>query len=416
MLDTMNVDKSCRRLLILILLSTFIDLMPGEALEYYWPPWVTNTTIDSATINWRGEENGTGLIDYATSSYFDMYHSFDKTIASTVKATYQHVQLTGLKPNTTYVYRVWPSGKGPYDKRTFRTMPIRGPFNFIVISDPQQGQYYDQEKRFKYVAEAIEKEPDILFILILGDFNDHDYFYLWNQFFQVADGMLSKSAIFPTIGNHEYHNTSFGDKNKPTAANYYHWVFDMPLNYSFDCSGIRFIVLNTPDPNNADRDDPQTSISLAKNQESWLREQLDNDSLSGAFAIHHHPIWDYYRIRSNQDLEPWENLYHEYNISASFAGHTHNYQRYLIDGIPYFILGNAGGRCTNLKGGAAPPGYKFGISQTLGYLKVAVDPENNAAIAQEWIVATVRDDDSKDIPNILRTPEMIDSTTFPLKH
>lgn len=40
--------------------------------------------------------------------------------------------------------------------------------------------------------------------------------------------MLSKSAIFPTIGNHEYHNSSGGD-NPPTAANNYHWAFEMPL-------------------------------------------------------------------------------------------------------------------------------------------------------------------------------------------
>jgi hypothetical protein len=409
-------ERSYRYFPALILISLCIIPALEAASDDYWAAWVTLTTTDSATINWRGEENGSGSVDYATSSYFDRYHSYEKTIESTKAATYQHLRISELESNTSYTYRVRPSGRDEsFDNRTFRTMPRSGPFTFIVISDPQKGQYYEEKDRFRYVADAIEKEPDVLFILIGGDYNGHDSDGLWSQFFQVADGMLSKSAIFPTIGNHEYHNSSGGD-NPPTAADHYHWAFDMPLNYSFDCSGIRFIVLNTPDPNNANGDDPHTSLALAKSQESWLREQLDSDTLLGAFTIHHHPIWDYYNTTGNPDLKPWETLYHRYNISATFAGHTHNYQRYSIDEIPYFIVGNAGGRCADLTGDASPQGFQFGMNKTLGYLKVTLDPANNTATAQEWIVATVKDDDSKDKPNVLKTPEMIDSITFPLKH
>ena len=355
-------EKSYRYLVVLVLLCLCIMPILAQTSDDYWSPWVTKTTTNSATINWRGENNGTGSIDYATSSYFDSHDGFEKTITTTNAATYQHVQLTGLQPNTSYTYRVRPSGRDEsFDNRTFRTMPVSGPFTFIVISDPQKGRNYSEKERFKYVADAIEKEKNIQFILIGGDFNGHDSDSLWHQFFDVADGMLSKSAIFPTIGNHEYHNSSGGD-NPPTAAVHYHWAFDMPLNYSFDCSGVRFIVLNTPDPNNANGDDPHTSLALAKSQESWLREQLDNKSLLGVFTIHHHPIWDYYNTSMNPDLEPWENLYHAYNISANFAGHTHNYQRYLIKGIPYFIVGNAGGRCADLTGNSTPAGYMFGVT------------------------------------------------------
>jgi hypothetical protein len=409
-------EESCMYLAALIILCFYIVPVLAETSDDYWSPWVTQTTTDSATINWRGEENGSGSIDYATSIYFNAHHGFEKTITTADAATYQHIQLSGLESNTSYVYRVRPSGRDEaFDNRTFQTMPAGGPFTFIVISDPQKGRSYDEKERFKYVADAIEKEKDILFILIGGDYNGHDSDSLWYKFFDVADGMLSKHAIFPTIGNHEYHNSSGGD-SPPTSANHYHWAFDMPLNYSFDCAGIRFIVLNTPDPNNANGDDPHTSLALAQSQESWLKQQLDNNSLLGAFTIHHHPIWDYYNATANPDLEPWESLYHTYNISANFAGHTHNYQRYSIDGIPYFIVGNAGGRCADLTGDNAPAGYKFGMNKTLGYLKVIVDPANNTATTQEWIVATVKQDDSKDKPEVYKTPEMIDTMTFPLRH
>jgi len=85
----------------------------------YWAPWVTKTTTGSATINWRGEYDGLGLIDYATERYYNEHQGFENTIASLTMGTDQHVALTRLKPDTSYVYRVRPSGnadafaKGP---------------------------------------------------------------------------------------------------------------------------------------------------------------------------------------------------------------------------------------------------------------------------------------------------------------
>jgi hypothetical protein len=117
----------------------------------------------------------------------------------------------------------------------------------------------------------------------------------------------------------------------------------------------------------------------------------------------------------NPNLEPWEKLYHIYNISATFAGHTHNYQRYSIKGIPYFIVGNAGGRCSDLTGNASPTSYKFGVNKTLGYLKVTVDPAHNTATAQEIFVAHVNEDDDGETPNFYDPPVIADTITFPLK-
>jgi putative transposase len=192
-------------------------------------------------------------------------------------------------------------------------------------------------------------------------------------------------------------------------------VWRMPLNYSFDCAGVRFISLNTPDPNNASGDDPQTSLALAQSQESWLREHLDNTML-GTFTIHHHPIWGYGRTTINSDLAPWETLYHTYNISANFAGHIHNYERFQVEGIPYFIVGIGGGECEDLNStDPRPVWYKFGMTKRLGYLKVTVDPANNTATAQEISVAKVKEDNDNETPQIYNKPVINDTITFPLK-
>jgi len=384
----------------------------AEASTAYWAPWVTKTTTNSATINWRGANNGTGSIEYATASYYNDHQSFDKTAVSYTTTNYQHVLLADLDPDTEYIYRVKPSGnEDVFSNRTFQTMPVSGPFTFIVISDSQEGDFYTEEKRFKYVGEAIAKETNVLFILHGGDYAGHDSGDLWTTYFQLADGMLSKFAIFPVIGNHEYHGATNG---LPTAADQYHWAFDFdgdkPLNYSFDCSGIRFVILDSPDPNNADDECP--TLAFTKSQASWLRDQLDN-TMSGTFTIHHHPIWDNGRTNIDSNLEPWESLYHAYKISANFAGHTHNYQRYMVKGIPYFIVGIAGGKCGDLTNTVAT-WYQFGETRKLGYIKVFVDPANNTATLQEIVVASVQEDDDDETPYVYDQPLIDDTVTFPL--
>ena len=337
----------------------------GQAVDY-WAPWVTRLKTHSATINWRAEDFGAGSVEYATSSYYKEHQRFKKTIASQITGSYQHVRITGLEPSTSYIYRVRPSDNpDAFSNRTFRTMPVSGPFTFIVISDS-----HAQEKRFKYVADAIAAhETDVLFILDGGDYAGWDDEVFWTTYFQYADGMLAKFPIFHTVGNHEYHNNGHPD-GPPTEADQYHWTFDVPvngaLNYSFDCSGIRFVVLNSPDPNNANGDDPHTSLALALSQESWLRQRLHN-TMKGTFTIHHHPIWDYGSTTINPDLQPWETLYHTYNISANFAGHTHNYQRYSVEGIPYFVVGNAGGKFADITAGDPHAvWYRFGETEAVG--------------------------------------------------
>ncbi|MGA2698718.1 MAG: hypothetical protein ABSE74_03660, partial [Methanoregula sp.] len=233
------------------------------------------------------------------------------------------------------------------------------------------------------------------------------------SFFQYGDGMLANYTLYTNIGNHEYHNIS-NDDGPPTDAYQYRNSFDNPLNYSFDCSGIRFVVLDSPDPNNPIGDDPQPSLAYSEKQASWLKDQLDNN-LSGTFVIDHHPVWTYGRATADPALQPWETLFHTYPISADFAGHIHSYQRFSVNGIPYFIVADAGGVFVNLSDGKPyPPSYVHGATKNLGYLKVMVDPANNTATANEYFVAWVADYDSE-TATVISPPLLADSITFPLK-
>ncbi len=383
----------------------------------YWAPWVTKLATTSATVNWAGAPTAAGVVEYATTAYYDQHsQTFDKAAGSVTPGIYQHVSLPGLEPNTSYTYQVRPSDKpDAFDKpRTFRTMPVSGPFTFIVISDS-----HAQEQRYQYVAQAIANEKDVLFILDGGDYASWDAQVDWNSYFTYSDAMLAKFPIFHTIGNHEYHNRA-DHSGPPTNAELYHGVFDVlpgaPLNYAFDCSGIRFVVLDSPDPDPklANGDDPQTSLAWTESQVPWLKAQLDN-KMAGTFTIHHHPIWDYGKVGSEANLRPWEALYQTYGISANLAGHVHNYQRYSIQGIPYFVLGNGGGVFNDMKAGdPTAPGYQKGKTRELGYLKVTIDPANNTATAEQILVARFAAD-SDVTPSVVYVPPVHwDPVTFPL--
>jgi hypothetical protein len=401
--------KPCTYLLASVLFLLF-GVVPVFADTDYWVPWVTNLTTTSATINWRGADAGSGKVEYATASYYDEHHNFQHEVTSKTTGAYQHVALTDLEPNTSYVYRSRPSDNADqFSNRTFKTMPVSGPFTFLVISDS-----HAQEKRFKYVADAIAKyETDALFILDGGDYTSWDYEEYWSFYFQYGDGMLAKFPLFHAIGNHEYHN--YEDKDGgPTHADQYHWTFDVAkdgaLNYSFDCADIRFVVLNSPDPKNTNDENP--TLAHTESQVPWLKEQLDNDKL-GTFTIHHHPIYNYDWSGIDAKLGPWETLYHTFNISANFAGHIHSYQRFSVEGIPYFVDGNGGGIFINMDNETVAKWYQYGATRQLGYLKVKVDPEHNTASAQEIFVAWVEKNDSE-TATVYNPPVIADTVTFPL--
>ena len=410
------IVKPCRILGTFFLLC-MIGITPvlADTWENNWAPWVTNTTTTSANINWRQDTDGNGSIAYAKIGDYARTGRFDTTVTDMSATPYHHVLLTGLEPGTSYTYIVKPYGNpGIFSPRAFRTMPESGPYTFIVISDAQEGSAYSEDQRFHYVAEAIAKEPDVLFILSGGDHARFDNSGRWSIFFHNADGMLSNTTIFPAIGNHEYHDINHGDA--PTPATYYHYAFPGPLNYSFSVAGIRYIVLNSPDSNEAilaHTDNPTPSLNLTVSQVSWLRSQLDN-RLLGTFTLQHNPNWLDGWTTVEPLYAPWDTLYQQYGISASFAGHIHAYQRYSINGIPYFIVGNAGGPASEINA-TLPSGYQDSSTRRLGYLKVAVDPANNSATAREIVVGYAYSDDDNRSPFIYPSPVTDESITFPLK-
>jgi len=172
-----------------------------------------------------------------------------ETVFATDDGTrYVHkVVLTGLRPGTSYSYRVSDGAGGYSAAYTFSTLPDTPSgthaFTFLAYTDTQavtQKQYGDY---FEYSLEkALDKKgreySKPAFILHTGDIVDNggSERNQWNSFFSAATS-LRDNLFVPTEGNHE---AMYGG-----TANFLNH-FDVPdTYYSFVYGSCLFMILNT---------------------------------------------------------------------------------------------------------------------------------------------------------------------------
>ncbi|MGA2882424.1 MAG: metallophosphoesterase [Bryobacteraceae bacterium] len=180
--------------------------------------------------------------------------------------------------------------------------------------------------------------------------------------------------VFPTLGNHEF-------RGAPQAALENWWnAFPAMRNrrwYSAQVgSRIYLIAL-----------DSDTSLLPGSDQARWIEKQIDGLPASIDFVIvtlHHPPVADIQQhIEVDHNPRPNEIALRDFlskaarSCHASFlvsAGHTHNYERNVVEGVTYLVSG----------GGGAPPYfvertpedlYKSILFPNYHYVKLTVEKD-----------------------------------------
>jgi disulfide bond formation protein DsbB len=222
-------------------------------------------------------------------------------------------RLTNLSPGTAYTYQV---GQGDYwaAERSFETAPAgNAPFSFLYLGDSQEGLL----DYGKLVEAAVQRHPDIGFILLAGDLVnrgcDRDD---WDLFFHASRNLYDRYTLVPVIGNHD--DCDYLDPRL------YVNFFDLPTDgsggvppehtYSFEYGDASFVVLN--------------SNLSPEDQAPYLEAQLAASDTTWKFAVWHHPA---YASKPNRD-EPevqdhWVPLVDEYDVDVVLQGHDHAYMR-----------------------------------------------------------------------------------------
>ena len=234
-----------------------------------------------------------------------------------------YVTIEGLKPGTTYYYRIGDAEMGFWsDVATITTADNSDSFTFFHVSDSQGGSERHYDKWANLVDTAFEMYPDASFFMHTGDHVDHgDNFKQWKWMFNSASDHLMSSVLMPTAGNHENHGEYALDDNfilpnvpeQDTISGAY---------YSFDYNNAHFIVLNS-------NDDEDNGIS--DEQIEWMKADAAASDATWKFVMLHKAPYSNGSHYDDGDVielrKTLSTLMPELGIDMVLQGHDHVYLR-----------------------------------------------------------------------------------------
>lgn len=228
------------------------------------------------------------------------------------------VRFTGLKPDTTYAYRVG-DGMNWSEWHQFRTASDRpAPLTFLYSGDAQN-EIFSHWSRV--IRAGFMQAPDARFIVHAGDLvNRGDRDDAWDEWFRAGGWINAVIPSLPSAGNHEYSSSRGGPR---ALTRHWRMQFDLPQNgpagleescYYVDIQGLRMVSLN--------------SNEQLEEQALWLDELLTNNPNRWTVVAFHHPIFSSARGRDNKELrELWQPIFDKHAVDLVLQGHDHTYAR-----------------------------------------------------------------------------------------
>ncbi|MEE2614213.1 MAG: metallophosphoesterase family protein [Verrucomicrobiota bacterium] len=277
--------------------------------------WRTDETVNKSQLQWikkndynRFQPGTPKTIDAVTSEMLNTNYVNDPKI-------HRHtVNLTGLEPNTTYLYSVGLNSANSWSELSeFKTAPNKTePFSFVYMGDAQNGL----DGWRSMITGAFRKRPNAAFYIMAGDLVDRgNEIDDWDNMLHQARDIYDRRPLIPAIGNHEIQG------GHPTT---YLKLFDLPKNgpekiepercYTFKYSNAEFFILDT---------------TLApKLQTEWLEKVLSTSTATWKFAVYHHPAYSSEPARDNKKVRNlWTPIFDKYHLDMALQGHDHAYLR-----------------------------------------------------------------------------------------
>ena len=369
--------------------------------------WATDMSAQSAVVKWGEAGSGSCTANTATATRTFIF-------VNGVSEYQWKAQITGLAPDAEYCYRVFLGTSPEVDlldadpSPSFRTQVPAGspqPFKFAVLGDWAQvddpsGQNPHQANVIAQVAASGAR-----FAVTTGDNaalvgSQKNYGDLYQagantsavfgpSFWKAAGASL---PLFPALGNHD-HNSSTLLVNWPqdtavsTSGGRYTTDTYCCLNgtssrdypsawYAFDAGLARFYVLDAAWQNsnvgsaNLFKNDYDNHWAPGTPQYEWLANDLATHPRALRFAFFHFPLYSDQSSTSSdtylQGAGSLEGLLNQYDVTAAFTGHSHNYQRNDAPpgGVPTHVSGGGGANPEGIGAGgcSAPDAYGIGWS------------------------------------------------------
>lgn len=304
--------------------------------------WQAKPEHDDMVIEYSEDENLTDAVQIkAVSELAPIVYNHqnidpEKSISYYENMLFYKVSLSGLKPGTTYSYRVGDKTDNLWsDIYTFKTEAENADsFSMIAVTDSHVSDAPVYSKFFTdTLSAALKDAPDAAFIANAGDLinnygmDDNE----WDDYYYSMKGFAEKLPIVTVVGNHEtralgtkYYNLRFlnpqngvglaKDTDLSALDKYSKAVIEELDNtvYSFDYGNAHFVVLNSGSEKGASKQD---ALAL---QREWLREDLKSTDKQWKVVIVHIPV---------QQNELVYDILDEYGVDLVMQGHTHHYVR-----------------------------------------------------------------------------------------
>ena len=309
--------------------------------------WSTAASVSNPRVRYGTPEGGFGQeVRAETATYIDG--------ESKIESYIHHARLTGLSPNSTYLYAALADGVVP-DAGTFETAPVgRVPFTFTSFGDQcvptsswasASGTYSAELTTLAApsagdVVDAIEQVRP-LFHLINGDLSyanlSVDRVRTWNDFFTNNERSARKRPWMPAPGNHE---NELG--NGTLGFDAFRTRFAVPSNgsadfeglwYAFTVGSVRVVVVANDDVALQDAGDSYVNGYSQGQQKAWLEKQLAAARKSKEIdwvVVCMHQVIISSANANGADIgvrENWGPLFDQYEVDLVVCGHEHDYER-----------------------------------------------------------------------------------------
>jgi hypothetical protein len=207
----------------------------------------------------------------------------------------------------------------------------RDDFQFAIVTDRTGGE------RPGIFGKAVGKinllQPEFVMSvgdLIQGGSEDPGVWALeWAEFEARVDELQMPFFFCP--GNHDLANLPMSEEWKRKFGK---------TNYHFVYRNTLFIVLNTEE----ERPGEKVPYRFSQEQQQWLADVLEkNANVRWTFVFLHKPAWTY--TEANPTELGWtavERALGDRKFTV-FAGHRHNYARFVRSGHEYYMLATTGG-------------------------------------------------------------------------
>lgn len=293
-------------------------LSPTPAPSLVLGPYLQMPHAGGMTLVWETDRPSPGEVAYGETEAYGA-----QAVDPAAPQRRHAIEIPGLVPGLTYHYQIRADGLPLTSDLTFHPPPSlrAGPLRVAVFGDTRTGHSTHRA----VIGRVVAWEPDIA--LHTGDLVSHgSSFSEWLTFFDIEDPLLRRTALLPTLGNHEDVSEQYFD------------LFYLPPNerwFRLEIGPALFISLEL---------DGRASFEEGSEQYAWLESVLKQHTSGWVIVWGHIP--PHSAVSENSEevnirraLGP---LFEDYGVDLVLSGHHHDYQRYVLGGQTYIITGGGG--------------------------------------------------------------------------